>query len=339
MHVLALVKSAGHVCCRYRVAAFRSHLERAGHTLEIRGWPDFWLSRVGFFYHLKNVDALLVQRKLFPAWQLSVIRRRVRWLLFDYDDSVFLRNSYNPLGTASAERSKRFVETVRSADAVVAGNPFLAGQAAAVTDARRVRVIPTCVDLARYRPARHDAGKGATQLVWVGSSSTIKGLEQIAPVLNRLGKEVSGLQLKVVCDRCIELENLGVVFRPWSEATEADEIATASVGVSWLPDDAWSRGKCGLKVLQYMAAGLPVVANPVGVQADLVRPGETGFLVETADDWVRAIRTLAADPDLRRRMGAAGRRRVEHEFDVPVGAAAWLDVLRALETRPLARAS
>jgi glycosyltransferase involved in cell wall biosynthesis len=117
---------------------------------------------------------------------------------------------------------------------------------------------------------------------------------------------------------------------PWSERGEAADIAAADVGISWVPDDLWSRGKCGLKVLQYMAAGLPVVANPVGVQADLVRHGETGLLARTPAEWVEALRRLAGDPVLRRHMGEAGRRRVEAEFSVAAGATRWLGVLRGL---------
>src|SRR5439155_14922425 len=103
------------------------------------------------------------------------------------------------------------------------------------------------------------------------------------------------------------------------------------VGISWAPDDGWSRGKCGLKVLQYMAAGLPVVANFVGVYAEMVRPGETGFLADTADEWVEAVARLAADAALRRRLGAAGRRRLEADYSVAAGAERWLDLLDELE--------
>ena len=113
----------------------------------------------------------------------------------------------------------------------------------------------------------------------------------------------------------------------WSEATEPAELAAADVGIGWVPDDPWSRGKCGLKLLQYMAAGLAVVANPVGVQTDLVTPGETGLLATTTDDWVNAIRTLANDPHLRRRLGRAGRERVEREYSVAVGGRRWVEVL------------
>jgi glycosyltransferase involved in cell wall biosynthesis len=94
-----------------------------------------------------------------------------------------------------------------------------------------------------------------------------------------------------------------------------------------VPDDPWSRGKCGLKVLQYQAAGLPVIANPVGVQAELVRNGETGLLARTAYEWVAAVRRLAYDPELRRRLGAAGRRTVEERYSVEAGARTWVERL------------
>src|SRR5262249_38844418 len=128
----------------------------------------------------------------------------------------------------------------------------------------------------------------------------------------------------------LQLTHLPVTFVPWSEATEAAELAEADIGINWLPDDLWSQGKCGLKILQYMAAGLPVVANAVGVQADLVRHGETGLAAENASDWLSAIETLARDPVLRRRLGQAGRQRVLDDFSVERGAALWLQVLANL---------
>jgi glycosyltransferase involved in cell wall biosynthesis len=333
MRIVALVKSPEHVCCRYRVAAFRGPLERAGHRLDIRAWPSFWLSRLLLYRHLQQADVVLVQRKLLPAWQLRLIRRRVRWLIYDFDDAIFLRNSYDPRGHDSPVRSHRFDEMVRQADVVVAGNEFLREQAAPVTSPKRIHVIPTCVDVSRYPQAQHAPDQRPVQLAWIGSINTIKGLERLTPVLEALGKTVAGLQLKVICDRSLTLQHLDVSFVPWSEGTEGAELAGADIGISWLPDDPWSRGKCGLKVLQYMAAGLPVVANPVGMQAQLVRHGETGLLVRTAAEWADAIRRLAADPALRRAMGRAGRSWVEKEYDVRLGAARWLELLDRLQGR------
>src|SRR5205823_8780079 len=133
-----------------------------------------------------------------------------------------------------------------------------------------------------------------------------------------------GLNLKVICDRSLKFAHLPTRFCPWSEATEARELAAADIGISWLPPDAWSQGKCGLKLLQYMAAGLPVVANPVGVQANMIEHGETGYLAESPAEWQEAIGRLMHDPELRRRFGQAGRRRVEERYSVAVGAQQWL---------------
>ena len=138
--------------------------------------------------------------------------------------------------------------------------------------------------------------------------------------------------MKLIANRFPKFGRLPVEPRPWAEDTEAEEIASADIGISWIPDDDWSRGKCGLKVLQYMAAGLPVVANPVGLHATLIRHGETGFLARTAEEWVSAIRRLSDDPDLRRKMGTAGRWQVESEYSVEAGARRWLDLLGSMDT-------
>ncbi len=329
MYLTALVDTPGHVCCRYRVAAFRPHLERAGHGLELFPWPDSWWRRFRLPYDLCHADALLIQRRLLPAWQLRRLRRAARFLLFDFDDAVFLRDSYSPRGLHSPARLRRFARTVRAADAVLAGNAFLADMARRWARPGRVHVVPTCLDPARYPPAAHVRTDGV-QLVWIGSASTLRGLRTLRPVLEEVGQRCPGVRLKLVCDRFLDLRHLPVISCPWTEAGEAADLASADVGISWVPDDDWSRGKCGLKVLQYLAAGLPVVANPVGVQAELVRHGETGFLAETPGDWVTAVGRLARDPELRRRMGTAGRRLVAEKYSVAAGAAGWLAVLAHL---------
>lgn len=331
MRLTALVDGPDHVCCRYRLAAFRPFLAHAGHDLELHSWPRSWWARLSLHRTLGDADAVLIQRKLLPGWQLTLLRRAVRRLIFDFDDAVFLRDSYSSKGPHNPRRLRRFAAVCRAADVVIAGNTFLRDAVANHTDADRVRVVPTCVDPDRYPLAAH-ASPGA-ELVWVGSSSTLRGLETVRPLLEELGRRVPGLRLKLVCDRFLALDNLPVLACPWSEASEAKAIAASDIGVSWIPDDDWSRGKCGLKVLQYMAAGLPVVANPVGVQTEMVRHGETGFLATTAEEWCAAVRTLACDPDLRRRMGRAGRQRVEEEFSVRAGAGRWLAILASLQQK------
>ncbi len=334
MHWIGLVEHPDHVCCRYRLAAFRPFLQQAGHTLELVTMPRHWWSRLGLFHRLRGAN-VIVQRRLLAGWQRTRLRREARRLLFDFDDAVFLRDSYAARGLHDRRRLRRFAGMVRCADAVIAGNVFLAEQAARWTAERSIQVIPTCVDPKRY-PLAEPAKKGSgLELVWVGSSSTLRGLHAIAPLLEDIGRNVPGVRLKLLCDRFLTLHHLPVLPVPWTEANETAEIAGADIGISWLPDDEWSRGKCGLKVLQYLAAGLPVIANPVGVQMEMVRHGESGFLARTPEQWIEAVRRLAKDAELRRCMGRAGRRLVETRYSIAVGAARWLRLLERLR-EPLA---
>jgi glycosyltransferase involved in cell wall biosynthesis len=348
VQVTALVEGIDHVCCRYRLAAFRSALRQAGHELELCPLPAKpwqWLQRMRA---LGSADAVILQRRLLPPWQLALLRRAARFLIFDFDDAIFGRDSYAARGFHSRRRQRRFVATIRSADAVTAGNAFLQAEAARWRTPQRVYQLPTCVDATRYPLAAHRHSNAGVQsrdlrfamtgptevhLVWIGSGSTLRGLERAQRLFEHVGRQCPGLSLNLVCDRSLSLACLPVRHVPWSAEREPKALAEADIGISWVPDDPWSRGKCGLKILQYMAAGLPVVANPVGVQAELVVPDVTGFLAETPTQWADAIALLANDPILRRRLGAAGRRRVEAEYSLVRGTGRWLDVLAGVPER------
>jgi glycosyltransferase involved in cell wall biosynthesis len=332
VRVVALVESPDHVCCRYRLAAFRSALADAGHSLTLTPLPRGWFGRATLGRGLESADAVILQRKLLPPRVVARLRRRVRRFLFDFDDAVWLRDSYSPKGFDDAKRANRFRATVAACDIVIAGNDYLAAEARRFTT--RVSVIPTCVDVGKYPSKPTDDRPWAfgkpLQLVWVGSSSTLRGLERFKPTLSAIGRAVPGTRLKLVCDRFIDIPDLPVDRCVWNEATEAREIAATDVGIGWVPDDPWSRGKCGLKVLQYQAAGLSVVANAVGVQTDFVT--NAGIVANTTEEWVGAIRRLT-DPELRQRFGDTGRRRVEAEFSVEAGARRWVAALETLAAR------
>lgn len=321
MRILALVESADHVCCRYRIEAFRPALYAAGCALHVEPIPANPLARCALFQRAARFDVTLLQRKLLPGWQLEFLRQHARRLVFDYDDAVRYRDSYDPRGPYCPRRARRFGALMRQVDQVLAGNAFLAQMALdSGAVARRVHIIPTCIDHTLYAPKQPSAPTQKTcDLVWVGSSSTLRGLEQNAPLLQSLGASIDNISLTMICDRFARLDPLRVRRVTWSRETEATTLAQADVGISWIPDDLWSLGKCGLKLLQYMAAGLPVVANPVGVHTEIVRAGETGFLPRTPSEWIEAVRALAANPDLRAELGTAGRLDLERTYSV----AAW----------------
>ncbi len=336
MRLLALVDSPDHVCCRYRIRAFEPALKSAGWSLTCQELKRMALSRLTQLFTVSSYESVILQRKLLPGWQLALLRKRARHLVFDFDDAVLFRDSYARRGPYSRVRQERFAATVRVADTVIAGTDFLADCALrAGAPASRVRMIPTCVEPALYpeaapRPAG-PGNAGRCDLVWIGSSSTLQGLQQQQPLWDRLAREIPGLRMRMICDRFPGFESLRVVPVPWAQAWEARDLAAGQVGISWLPEDPWSEGKCGLKVLQYQAARLPVVANPVGMHAEFIAPGLTGFLPRTPDQWVEAVRTLAADEPLRRRMGRTARERVQSGYSVAVWAEAFVASIAATE--------
>lgn len=336
MKALALVEARDHVCCRYRISAFERALGASGWSLTIEALAPGLFSRMAQFARSGDYDVVILQRKLLPRWQIGELRRRSKRLIFDFDDAVLYRDSYDRRGPYHRRRRERFQRTIQMADDVIAGNDFLAGCALEVgASSDRVRVIPTCVETETARPMVPRIGSNpGMDLVWIGSSSTMAGLDQQRPLWERVGREVPGVRLRMVCDRFLRFESLPVVHLPWSETTQNANVAGGDVGISWVPDDLWSRGKCGLKVLQYQAAGLPVVANPVGVHRELVRPGVDGFLPSSSDEWVEAIQTLRADPDLRLRLGRAARSSVESHYSVAAWSPSFVDAVAG--ARPIA---
>jgi glycosyltransferase involved in cell wall biosynthesis len=328
MHLVALVEDEEHVCCRYRLKAFQQLWGTVGFRLTFQPLPKGWWGRWFWNEQLRQADAVIIQRKLLPVWAVHRLRRYVRYLIYDFDDALWLRDSYARHGLEDERRRRRFAALVRLCDLVVAGNSFLAAAVRHVAPATPVAVIPTSVDPTLYPLAQHTADStSGIRLVWIGSRSTLQGLWCFRETLEQIGRSVAGVRLKLICDHSLTFRDLPVDFVPWHAATEAAELAAADIGISWLPVDDWSRGKCGLKVLQYQAAGLPVVVNPVGVQADMVCSGQTGYLAQSCPEWVEAIRRLGMDPELRRRMGAAGRRQVEQHYSVAVASQQWLEAL------------
>ena len=330
MQILALTEGADHVCYRYRIAPFRTALEQAGIHLQVAPLSGSWQARLAQLRAARKSDVVILQRRLLPRWQLRLLRHWSQALVFDFDDAIFRRSSFSPRGTTSPGRRRSFDATVRAADLTIAGNAFLRDRAACLMGDERIRVVPTCVDVGRYVEAGHRRAGSDTKLVWIGQRSTLRYLADARPCLAEAAARVPGLTLKIIADVFDVDCGLPIVPHIWSEATEAVEIADADIGISWLSDDDWSRGKCGLKVLQYMAAGLPVVANPVGVQQEMVVDGHTGFLASTPAEWGAAIVRLARDPALRRRLGANGRRLVSERYGVARWAPEFVSAMQSL---------
>ncbi len=278
-------------------------------------------------------DLAFVHRELWPLageWPLALLRRnQPRWV-FDLDDAVFLPNV--------SEANRRFVALkahgsapaiASGARAVAAGNGWLAAWARRQRPGRpedEVEVIPTVVDSDLWVAAPPPAGDGV-RLAWIGTPSSLRYLEAWGPVLSRLGRRHPGLELHVI-GAGLELPGLRCVTHAWSAETERSIVQRCHVGLAPLGDGDWERGKCGLKLLLYMALGLPAVASHAGVHPEIVTPGEDGELVADEDALEAALDRLIADPGRRAELGGRARATLECRYSVRAVAPRLAQLLR-----------
>jgi len=328
---------------RYRVFQFREPLRALG--IEIEPAPFFddrafaRLYRRGQFLRktwdlarlTRNLadrlrtssryDLAFVHRELWPLagrWPLESLRRsQPRWV-FDLDDAVFLPNVSEANRLFVGLKSHGSIGAIaRGARAVAAGNEWLAAWARRQRPNRapdEVEVIPTVVDSDLWRPARRTED-GTVRLIWIGSPSTLRYLENWRPVLARLGSRHPHLELHVIGAR-FEVPELRCVSHEWSAKTETAIAERCHVGLAPLEDGDWERGKCGLKLLLYMAMGLPAVASRAGVHPTIITPGEDGELVDDEASLESALERLLGDPARRAALGGAARATLERRYSL-----------------------
>lgn len=299
---------------RHRVRALEPALRATLGALEVRylAIPRRLAARIALFRTLRDADAVLLVRKLFTWAELSALRACARRLVYDFDDAVMYRDPFRGRPVSHVRR-RRFRHTVRSADAVCAGNAYLAGIAGEDAPGTPRAIVPTTIDTERFTPG--DASSTAPRIGWIGSRATRGYLAIAAPALRAVVAARPGATVAVMADALpSELDGISVEFTPWSEEGEVAFLRSLRVGIMPLSDDLFSRGKCGFKLLQYMACGVPAVASPVGVNVDLCDGGRAGALAPTPADWEREILRVLDDPDAARRTAERARRRVEERW-------------------------
>lgn len=317
---------------RHRFRACEPSLRAAGFDdVRYAEIPKRLVARLALFRTLRDADVVVLSRKLFTWAEFRAARNSVERLVYDLDDAVMFRDPFRG-EPVSHVRRRRFRHTVRTADLVLAGNPYLLGLVAEDAPESKRILAPTPIDTDRYTP-----GGGAHpgfRVGWIGSRSTRGYLTLVEDALRRVRDARPDAVLAVMADAPpSQLAGLPVEFTPWSEAGEVPFLQSLDVGLMPLSDDPFSRGKCGFKLLQYMACGVPAVASPVGVNVEICDGGRTGLLAATPNDWAPAILRVAADPSAARTMAAAARARVEERWSSrvlgPAFAAALAECARA----------
>jgi glycosyltransferase involved in cell wall biosynthesis len=328
---------------RYRLFQYIPMFEAAGHQVEVRPMLDDaylnvlyssgrrslahtlrgYARRLVQLQKLSHYDAVICDQEFlpyFPAAAEREIARRCPRLFVDYDDAAHFK--YRRLGPLR----HRIPQLMSAAEAVVVGNHWLADFARLHN--RNVHIIPTVVNCARYAPKQGHASSDRLKLVWIGTPVTAMFLEPLANTLATLREKYSHVDIRLIGAGARGREILPFAeVVPWSEATEAEMLSACDIGLMPLPDNDFTRGKCGLKLIQYMAAGLPVVASPVGANCDIVSDGSDGFLADTPQQWFAAIERLILSPELRRDFARSGVAKVAERYSLQSGFNAWMRIL------------
>jgi glycosyltransferase involved in cell wall biosynthesis len=310
----------------YLEALYGGHPEAA----KYRAW-GYFSRRLMQLLHRREHDLAWIEGELFPYlpyWIEAALARSLKSYVVDYDDALFHKydQSANPLVRRMLGR--KIDRIMHGAACVIAGNRYLAARARQA-GAARIEIIPTVVDEQRYA-ATSPADEQPPVIGWVGSPATEHYMLDIRQVLEQVcaGHHARLLLVGARAETANQFDGITPEVVAWSEASEAAMIARMDIGIMPLLDSPWERGKCGYKIIQYMACGLPVVASPVGANVDIVRHGENGFLAADDAAWRDALERLIANPSLRARMGRAGRARVEAEYSLVAQVPRLADILR-----------
>ena len=342
-------------CQRYRFEQWATRLERdhavkmdlmpfespalsdilyePGHLGPKAAWISYdFLRRLKVFPALKHYDAVVIHREaalIGPA----IYERLMAWtgkpIIFDFDDGIWMPQPDHGTLFSLLHFHSKTATICRLATAVSAGNRILADYARQFNSA--VSVVPSTIELDEYRVMPEAPLTDKFVVCWTGSSSTLVYFEQARSALEQVAKHVP-LVVKVICSKPPSRPIAGaeLQFVPWRADGEAEEVGTCHVGIMPLPDNEFTRGKCAMKALQYMATGRPVVVSPVGVNVDVVRNGENGFLAATEREFAIRLLELARSSELRMRLGLAARRTVETAYSAPTGAAKFASIVKSV---------
>jgi glycosyltransferase involved in cell wall biosynthesis len=276
-----------------------------------------YIDRVFALLNRKKFDFVWIEKEALP-WFPTIIEHlflRGTPYILDFDDAIFHQYDEHPNPFVRYFLGDRIDRLMSRAFMVVAGNNYLA-QRARNAGCTRVEVVPTVIDLDRYAPKYYiEEENSICRIVWIGSPSTAKYLQMLMAPLIAL-RRTHTFKLRVIGVPGLVIPSVDVEAVEWTEASEVDALRVCDIGVMPLIDGSWERGKCGYKLIQYMACALPVVGSAVGVNSEIICHGVNGYLASANEDWVACLATLIDDAALRYRMGQNGREQVEDFYCV-----------------------
>ena len=324
MNIIFLVNSQNGASTRYRVDQYLPYFREKNWDYQRFVVPGNLKERISLFRSLKKFDIVFLQKRLLGWFSNYLLRKNSKILVFDYDDSIMFRDS-NKYKFYSIKRRKRFKTIIKLSDIIIAGNDYLKNQA--IRYNKNVFTVPTPIDLKRYQPKIYTQNYNHIILGWIGSKSTIFYLEQIKNILDCIFLKYPNIRLKIVADSFLECNKIPVIKKKWKYEDEINDLHSFDIGLNPLTDDPWSRGKCGFKLLQYMAIGIPSVYSKVGVNKEIIKNGENGFLANDEKSWFENISNLINNLNLRKKVGKQAIETVREYYSLELWASRLLEIL------------
>lgn len=339
---------------RQRILQYIPHLTQAGIDVEVhpllgnsyvrslvtgQSYPKAAIARA-YLHRMRDLlsgdrwDAIWVYAELFPylpATFEKIVFRRGRPVVYEFDDAFFHQYDDSSSRLVRLGLGGKLKPLLSRAHICICGNAYLRDYATRFN--QNVIVIPTVVDADIFRPRGMNVARPIT-IGWIGSPSNWPYVRPLLSVIEAVCREtgaifsVVGAGLAANADRFTQMQT-----RPWREECEVVDLQEMDIGIMPLPDEDWARGKSGYKLVQYMACGLPVIASPVGANRDIVVDGSSGILASSLDEWRLALEELVNDADLRRRIGAEGRRRAVQAYSLAAHAPRLVEVFRQVTAK------
>lgn len=281
----------------------------------IKGYLNRWKT---VLFEVPKYEYVFVHREAAPlgppVFEWIVARLWRKKMIFDFDDAIWIPNTSSENKAVAWFKAFWKIKYIcKWSYKISGGNDYLCNYARQYNTS--VYRMPTCVDteLFHNKIKVHTAGK--VTVGWTGSQSTLFYLDQLIPVLQELQEQLDFTFL-VIANKDPQLPLRDYRFIPWNEQTEVDDLLHMDIGVMPLQPDAWSEGKCGFKLIQYLSLGIPAIASPVGVNKQIVVENENGYIAATKEEWAAALTKLITDHELRGRFGLAGRNKIVAEYSI-----------------------
>ncbi|GIV26746.1 MAG: glycosyl transferase [Bacteroidia bacterium] len=280
-----------------------------------------FIKRTKQIVFLNKTDVILIYRELHwfhcPFW-MWILKFKAKKIIFDFDDAIFLPSGKGIVNTLKQPYSKT-IHFIKNSDGVIVGNEYL--RQFALKYNSKVVLVPTTVDTNYFIPKEIKNKENKITIGWMGSHSTIPHLLSIVSVLKKIQQKYSHVELKFIATKTF-ISELNLFIEDWEKEQEVDILNSFDIGIMPLPDDDWSKGKCGLKMLTYLSCAVPCVASNVGVNAEIIEKTKGGFVVNSESDWIEKLSILIENEELRKQLGKQGREGVEKYYSVKV----WQDI-------------